>query len=99
MTDLDRRSFLKGSILAAGLAGCAGTKPIVSPSADGLVDTNVSVMAWPFRRLKYERTESLVAKLRRHRIREAWTGSYEALFHNNIAHVNSRLSEECNSRG
>ena len=100
MNGLDRRDFLKGSIFtAAALGGCAGSPGGSPPSGGHLVDTNVSLMAWPFRRLKYESTKALVAKLRRHRIREAWAGTYEALLHKNVAELNARLAAECRERG
>lgn len=67
---------------------------------DGLViDTNVHLFEWPFRALKYTGAEALVAKLRRHGVRRAWAGSYEALFHKNIDRVNARLAEACHRDG
>src|SRR5262245_54573280 len=97
----DRRQFLAGSALAASTAGCAtGSDARSNRVRDvGLIDTNVNVMEWPFRRLKYERTEDLVAKLRRHGIASAWAGSNEALLHKNLAPVNARLAEECRRYG
>src|SRR5690606_3676065 len=64
-----------------------------------LTDTNITLFEWPFRQLKYGDTTALVNKLRRHRINQAWTGSYESLFHKDIEGVNSRLSEECRQKG
>jgi len=67
--------------------------------APGIIDTNVNLFDWPFRKLKYGETAALVAKLRRHRVIEAWAGSYEALFHKDINGVNARLAAECQAKG
>jgi predicted TIM-barrel fold metal-dependent hydrolase len=64
-----------------------------------IIDTNVHVFDWPFRKLKYAGAKALVAKLRRHRITQAWTGSYEGLLHKNLDGVNARLAEECQANG
>jgi hypothetical protein len=56
-------------------------------------------MEWPFRRLKHSSTTSLVAKLQQHGIKQAWVGSYEALFHKDIDGANARLVEECVHQG
>lgn len=61
----------------------------------GIIDTNVNLLEFPFRRLKYGETKALVSKLRHHRITQAWTGCFEALLHKDIDGVNSRLTEEC----
>jgi len=60
-----------------------------------LVDTNVHLFSWPFRRLKYEHTPDLVTKLQRHRVGEAWAGSFEALLAKDVNGANARLAEEC----
>jgi predicted TIM-barrel fold metal-dependent hydrolase len=64
-----------------------------------IIDTNVHLLEYPFRKLKYGETPALVKKLQKHRISQAWAGSYEALFHKNIDAVNSRLAEECKKNG
>jgi len=40
-----------------------------------------------------------MAKLKTHQIKEAWAGSFEALFHKDIDSVNQRLTEECEKVG
>jgi predicted TIM-barrel fold metal-dependent hydrolase len=69
------------------------------PAGPAIVDTNVHLFDWPFRKLKYGGTRALVEKLRTHRIGQAWAGSFESLFHKDIDGVNARLAEECRTHG
>lgn len=80
-------------------AQCA--EPVQVPSREGpdIIDCNVHLFEWPFRKLKYDRTEALVAKLRKHRITKAWAGSFEAVLHKQLDASNRRLAEECRMRG
>jgi predicted TIM-barrel fold metal-dependent hydrolase len=106
---IHRRNFLKGSfVAAAGLASpalrAAANQAVPAGAAaspePAIIDTNVCLFEWPYRRLKYgDNTPALVAKLQQHGIKEAWAGSYEALFHKNINAVNARLAEECQTHG
>ena len=64
-----------------------------------IIDTNVHLFQWPFRRLKYDRTEALVRKLRRHRIAQAWAGSFESVLHKQLDGANRRLADECREHG
>lgn len=87
-----------------GLLSAANAEPetksdVQEADAPGIIDTSVHVHEWPFRRLKYSRTPTLVAKLRNHRIQQAWTGSFEALLHKNLNEVNARLVEQCRNHG
>jgi len=103
MTPIDRRDFLKASLLAGAAASLASPGPTAfaasAGSSPGIIDTNVNLFQWPFRRLKYADTSALVAKLKKHRIIEAWAGSFEALFHKDLSGVNERLAAECRERG
>ena len=67
--------------------------------APGIIDTNVNLFDWPFRALKYRDTKALVAKLKKHRIIEAWAGSFEALLSKDMNGVNARLAAECRQHG
>jgi predicted TIM-barrel fold metal-dependent hydrolase len=102
---LPRRRFLRQGAAAgaaAVLARAASPAPVPaapSPAPAGIIDTHVTLFRWPFRRLKYDATPALVAKLRRHRITEAWAGSHEALLHKDLAGVNARLAAECRAHG
>lgn len=60
-----------------------------------LVDTNVSLFRWPFRRLPLDRTGELVKRLRSLGVAQAWAGSFEGVLHPDVASVNQRLAEEC----
>jgi predicted TIM-barrel fold metal-dependent hydrolase len=60
-----------------------------------IVDTNVHVGVWPFRRPPWFETADIVKKLRSVGITEAWTGSFEGLLHKDLAGVNARLADEC----
>src|SRR3954451_16931271 len=60
-----------------------------------MIDTNVWLGHWPFRRLPAEDARTLAGRLRQGQVEQAWVGSLEGLFHRDIAAVNSRLAEEC----
>ncbi len=64
-----------------------------------IVDVNVNLSRWPFRRLEFDATGPLVTKLRQHGITEAWAGSFDGLLHSDVAGVNARLATECQTRG
>lgn len=99
---MNRRRFLQqtlgtAALISATQAAQSDRPALVPASGDApmLVDTNVHLFSWPFRRLKYERTADLVTKLRRHRVGQAWAGSFEALLAKDVNGANARLAEEC----
>jgi predicted TIM-barrel fold metal-dependent hydrolase len=105
---IDRRSFVKAALLpalpiAAGLVNRRAdsveqaTEP--APAEPDIIDTNVHLFDWPFRTLKYARTDALVAKLKKHRIVQAWAGSFDAVLHKQLDAANRRLVDECRNRG
>jgi uncharacterized protein len=106
---LDRRGFVKASLVPAALAipnspamrpaPCAEPPPEEPVTGPDIIDTNVHMFQWPFRRLKYDRTEALVQKLRRHRIAQAWAGSFESVLHKQLDGANRRLADECREHG
>ena len=66
---------------------------------DPLVDVNVYFGQWPFRRVADDETPALIEKLRSQGVVQAWTGSFEALLHRDIAGVNERLAAVCRDAG
>jgi hypothetical protein len=102
---IDRRSFVKASLIPAAFPLVAPLASQFAQGAEGalatpdIIDSNVHLFEWPFRKLKYDRTEALIAKLRKHRITKAWAGSFEAVLHKQLDPINRRLAEECRARG
>ena len=64
-----------------------------------IIDTNVYLSRWPFRRLAGDEPEALVAKLRERSVEQAWAGSFDGLLHRDIAGVNIRLAQVCRDFG
>lgn len=60
-----------------------------------IVDTNVSLFQWPFRRLPLDNVDLLIDRYRSLGIDQAWAGSFEGVLHRDIATVNQRLAEVC----
>jgi len=103
MTTFDRRKLLSGVVAgaAAGLSSAVVKSEVgfVESKSPRVIDTNVSLFQWPFRRLPLDEPPELVRKLRLHAIDQAWAGSYEGLLHRDIAGVNTRLAETCREQG
>jgi hypothetical protein len=64
-----------------------------------VIDTNVDLFQWPFRRLAGDDPADLVARLRKKGVSQAWAGSLEALLMRDVAGVNLRLAEACRQHG
>ncbi len=64
-----------------------------------IIDANVNLSRWPFRRLPGDETPDLVARLRRRNVVRAWAGSFDGILHKDIDGVNARLAAECNAHG
>jgi len=106
---IDRRSFVKASLVSAALPiatavanpSVQGAEPATGPlaAAPEIIDTNIHLFEWPFRKLKYARTEALIAKLRKHRITKAWAGSFKSVLNKQLDLVNRRLADECRAHG
>lgn len=101
---MHRRLALQSLLLAgSGTAAAASaiapgqseSQSAIQPRSPAIVDTNVSLFQWPFRRLPLDTTDKLVAKLRSLGVTRALAGSFEGLFHRNLTDVNRRLAHEC----
>ena len=93
---LNRRELLN----VAALTGFAAALPDRSDAAAPenqfkIIDTNVSLFQWPFRRLPLDDTAALVGGLRHLGITQAWAGSFEGPLHRDLSAVNQRLVNEC----
>jgi predicted TIM-barrel fold metal-dependent hydrolase len=97
---LTRREFIAAN--AGALALVFANAPSIradEPKRPALIDTNVSLGRWPFRRLPLDETAALVAKLHANGVTEAWAGSFDALLHKDITSANASLADECAQRG
>jgi predicted TIM-barrel fold metal-dependent hydrolase len=65
------------------------------PESSPIIDVNVTLGRWPLRRMPCDEPDALVAKLKSHNVVEAWIGSYDGLFHDDLTSVNNRLAEAC----
>ena len=79
------------SVLSHGLSQAEETEN----ESRVIVDTNVSLFQWPFRRLPLDQPDALTSKMRALGIAKAWTGSFEGILHRDITSVNQRLVESC----
>ncbi len=64
-----------------------------------MIDVNVSLSRWPFRRLPHDEPSALVAALRRQGATQAWAGSFDGVLHRDVAAVNLRLAADCREHG
>ncbi len=59
------------------------------------IDTNTYIGQWPFRSLPTNTVDGLLATLSHYGVEQAWTGSFDGLFHKDVAGANARLVENC----
>jgi len=64
-----------------------------------IIDVNVSLSRWPFRRLTADEPAELVARLRKRGVVQAWAGSCDGIFHKDLAGANARLTKDCRTYG
>jgi len=106
--NMRRRDFIKDmavlgagawAVLEGGSANAAKPKKSMPRTGEGILDTNVSISRWPFRRLPLDETNKLVAKLEDAGVTQAWAGSFDALLHKDLGAVNEALVRECQKHG
>jgi predicted TIM-barrel fold metal-dependent hydrolase len=64
-----------------------------------VIDVNVSLSRWPFRRLIGDEPADLVTRLRKRNVSQAWAGTFDGIFHKDIAAANARLARDCRTHG
>lgn len=64
-----------------------------------MIDVNVSLSRWPFRRLAGDEPEDLVARLRKHHVTQAWAGTFDGILHKDLSSANERLANDCLRHG
>jgi predicted TIM-barrel fold metal-dependent hydrolase len=64
-----------------------------------VIDVNVSLSRWPFRRLPHDEPALLVAQLRGRDVTQAWAGTFDGIFHKDLGSANARLAGDCRRYG
>ena len=64
-----------------------------------IIDVNVSLSRWPFRRLLGDEPAELVARLRKRNVTQAWAGTFDGILHKDLAAANTRLARDCRIHG
>ncbi|MDF1813429.1 MAG: amidohydrolase family protein [Verrucomicrobiales bacterium] len=90
---MKRRELLK-TTLATG-ASTVSVSKASERGPLGIVDTNISLFRWPFRRLPLDETSLLIEKYRELGIVKTFAGSFEGILQRDISAVNTRLAAEC----
>jgi len=64
-----------------------------------MIDVNVSLSRWPFRRLAGDDPEGLAARIRTRNVSRAWAGTFDGIFHKDLSSANERLVNDCTHYG
>jgi predicted TIM-barrel fold metal-dependent hydrolase len=64
-----------------------------------VIDVNVWLHRWPFRRLHGDDPAALSAILRQKGVTQAWTACFDGLLHHDVGAVNARLAVDCRKHG
>jgi uncharacterized protein len=93
-----RRQFLKHTLATTAACGLASVSAADHTStADTFIDTHVYLGRWPHQRLPSEQPGELISTLRHHNVSQAWVGSFDGLFHKDVAAANQRLADTIQS--
>lgn len=60
-----------------------------------LIDAHVTLGRWPTRRVDGDEPARLAEKLAKQGVVEAWAGSFDGVFHHDLAAANERLAADC----
>ncbi|MBZ5594329.1 MAG: amidohydrolase family protein [Acidobacteriia bacterium] len=64
-----------------------------------MIDVNVNLSRWPFRRLVGDEPAGLVAQLRKRNVTQAWAGTFDGILHKDLSSANERLVNDCRRDG
>jgi len=92
---LNRRDLLAAAATTGTASALTGSVQAGQRRSTDLIDTNVSLFQWPFRRLPYDDPVTLSKKLQSLGIVEAWAASFEGVLHRDLSSANSRLADAC----
>jgi predicted TIM-barrel fold metal-dependent hydrolase len=101
-----RRTLLAGTLTSAacGLArnathAQAETTSTLRDAPIPITDTHVYLSRWPHARLPGDEPKELVAQLKMAGVTQAFAGTFDGLFHKDIASANERLAHTCAEHG
>jgi len=86
-----RRQFLSQTVALAA----APLVTRLATAATSFNDVNLHLHHWPHYRLAHDTPETLADHMRSNGVSQAWVGSYDALFQQDLATVNARIAAEC----
>ncbi|NNE92888.1 MAG: metal-dependent hydrolase [Verrucomicrobiales bacterium] len=89
---MKRRAVLHSTV-AAGLG--VSFRGFAQEAGISIIDTNVSLFRWPFRRLPLDETGKLLAKMKQLGIAQALAGSFDGIVQRDVRLVNQALADEC----